>query len=106
LVYYYFMNYLEQILSNIPNGLYILSGIYFIAFMSKLYFERFKKLEFYSIDHEARLKEQEAARFRIEEKLKKLDTIEKDLNELRVVVDRIARHIISKDSLDPEFFKP
>ena len=63
------MNYREQILSNIPNGLYILSGIYFIAFMSKLYFERFKKLEFYSIDHEARLKEQEAARFRIEEKL-------------------------------------
>lgn len=85
------MPYIDEIIKNIPNGLYYLAVAWVVWQAAKFYFIRFRDLEKKSDD--------------ISSISKKIDDkLEPTLVKINSTLDRISRYIITKDSLDPAFF--
>ncbi len=85
------MPYVDEIIKNVPNGIYYLAVAYVAWKAAQFYFVRFRDLEKKS-DGISGITE------RIDDK------IEPTLVKINLALDRISRYIITKDSLDPSFF--
>jgi len=83
--------YVDEIIKNVPNGIYYLAVAYVAWKAAQFYFVRFRDLEKKS-DGISGITE------RIDDK------IEPTLVKINLALDRISRYIITKDSLDPSFF--
>lgn len=85
------MSYIDEIIKNIPNGLYYLAVGWVVWQVARFYFIRFRDLEKKSDDISG-----------ISKKID--DKLEPTLIKINSTLDRISRYIITKDSLDPAFF--
>jgi len=86
-----FMPYIDEIIKNIPNGIYYLAIGWIVWKVAQFYFVRFRGLEKKSDDISG-----------ISKKID--DKLEPTLVKINSTLDRISRYIITKDSLDPAFF--
>lgn len=85
------MQVIEEIIKNIPNGIYYLAIAYIVWKAAHFYFVRFCDIEKKICD--------------IDEIKKKIDDeVSPVLVKINSTSDRIARYIITKDSLNPTFF--
>jgi len=85
------MPYIDEIIKNIPNGIYYLAIGWAVWKVAHFYFVRFRDLEKKSDDISG-----------IGKKID--DKLEPTLVKINSTLDRISRYIITKDSLDPAFF--
>lgn len=85
------MPYIEEIFRNIPNGLYYLAIICVVWKIAEFYFIRFR-------DIEKKTNDITDIKNKIEEE------IEPVLVKINSTSDRIARYIVTRDSLNPIFF--
>jgi len=81
----------EEIIKNIPNGIYYLAVAYIVWKAAHFYFVRFRDIEKKVCDVDG-----------IKKKID--DEIGPVLVKINSTSDRIARYIITKDSLNPAFF--
>ena len=85
------MQIIEEIIKNIPNGIYYLAVAYIVWKAAHFYFVRFRDIEKKVCDVDG-----------IKKKID--DEIGPVLVKINSTSDRIARYIITKDSLNPAFF--
>jgi len=85
------MQIIEEIIKNIPNGIYYLAVAYIVWKAAQFYFVRFRDIEKKVCDVDG-----------IKKKID--DEIGPVLVKINSTSDRIARYIITKDSLNPAFF--
>ncbi|PIS22081.1 hypothetical protein COT50_03885 [candidate division WWE3 bacterium CG08_land_8_20_14_0_20_41_10] len=81
------MTYIEEIVKNIPNGLYYLAGAWTLRQIAHLYFVRFCKTE------------QNAG-----ELTEVTRDIRSKLSGIEAVLDRVCRYLAVKDGLRPDYF--
>lgn len=82
---------IQEIIKNIPNGLYYLAIVCIVWVVAKFYFVRFCGVE-------KKIKDVSDIKKKIDEK------IEPTLIKIKLTVDRIARYIITKNALDHNYF--
>ena len=82
---------IQELVKDIPNGIYCLVAAYLLWKIAQFYFVRFRDVE---------KKGEEVSDIK-----KKIDdNIEPLLTKIHSTSDRIARYIITRDELDPAFF--